>query len=266
MTEALLPFKCATSAGSQTEPTPLPYLQDPNYSSFDVALNVAITPSGGAAATVISRSNYRHMYWTCTQQLVHHAVTGCDMRPGDLLASGTISGTDETAYGSMLELSWQGTKEVGPLCDGSMRKFLKDGDIVTMTGTCKHPSGYAIGFGQCLGQVLPAGAAVPPPVPPPPVVALLDASLLSYWRSSSSYRVRVALAFYGVPYTYVPVNLLHGEQGKVGPMGQVPRFDWSDATGTRHSLTQSLPIIELLDDAYVALLLTVHLPLHTTPC
>ena len=77
------------------------------------------------------------------------------MRAGDLLASGTISGADASAYGSMLELSWQGTKELGPLCDGSVRKFLKDGDTVTMKGVCKHPSGYRIGFGECRGVILP---------------------------------------------------------------------------------------------------------------
>ena len=311
MTAALAPFKCATSAGSQAEPTPLPYLQDPDYSSFDVALEVAITPSGGAEPTVVSRSNYRHMYWTPTQQLVHHAVTGCDMcvplaypsillrppvprplgllaraslllqllqlpppcrvcalplthalalrthllahrRAGDLLASGTISGADESAYGSMLELCWQGTKDVGPLCDGTTRKFLKDGDTVIMQGKCTHPSGYTVGFGECVGQVLPAGSSPPPPVPPPPSAALRDVTLLSYWRSSCSWRVRVALAFYGVPYTYTSINLLAGEQSKVSSMGQVPRLDWTDGEGTRHSLTQSIAIIQLLDDVYGA--------------
>ena len=96
MTEALEPFRCATSAVEQSEPVPLPYLRDPEYSSYDVALEVAITPPGGENATVVSRSNYKNMYWTCTQQLVHHAVTGCDMQPGDLLASGTISGSEPT--------------------------------------------------------------------------------------------------------------------------------------------------------------------------
>jgi len=184
---------------------------------------------------------------------VHHAVTGCDMQPGDLLASGTISGTDPGSYGSMLELCWQGTKEVGPLCDGSMRKFLKDGDTVSMFGTCTHPTaGYKIGFGECVGKVLPAETAPTPPTPPPPPVALRDVSLLSYWRSSCSWRVRVALAFYGVPYTYVGKNLLKGEQSSVSEMGQVPRLDWTDAGGQPHSLTQSLAIIELLHDACAA--------------
>ena len=216
-----------------------------------MALEVTITPAGAAAGTVVSRSNYKNMYWTCTQQLVHHSVTGCNMLPGDLLASGTISGAESSAYGSMLELCWQGTKEVGPLADGSVRKFLKDGDTVTIRGKCTHPSGFSIGFGECAGQVLPAGVVAPPPPLPPPAVALHDVSLLAYWRSSCSWRVRIALAFYSVAYKYTAVNLLHGEQSGVSPMAQVPRLDWTDSAGERHSLTQSLAIIEFLAEAAV---------------
>ena len=105
--DALAPFACPTSAGVQANPTPLPYLRDPDYASYDVALSVEIAPGAAAPPTVVSESNYKHMYWSCTQQLVHHAVTGCDMRPGDLLASGTISGDAPHKLGSMLELSWQ---------------------------------------------------------------------------------------------------------------------------------------------------------------
>jgi len=249
MAEALLPFRCATSAGSQAEPVPLPYLRDPNYSSYDIQLEVAITPAGGDRAAVVSTSNYRHMYWTAAQQLVHHSVTGCDMRPADLLASGTISGADASAYGSLLELCWQGTREVGPLCDGSTRKFLRDGDTVSMRGTCLHHNGYTLGFGECVGQVLAATTLPPPPPPPPPAVSLGDVVLHSYWRSSCSWRVRVALSFYGVEYAYARVNLLADEQRGLSEMGQVPRLDWSDAAGERHSLTQSLAILELLHEA-----------------
>ena len=130
--DALAPFACPTSAGVQANPTPLPYLRDPDYASYDVALSVEIAPGAAAPPTVVSESNYKHMYWSCTQQLVHHAVTGCDMRPGDLLASGTISGDAPHKLGSMLELCWQGTREVGPMSDGTPRKFLKDGDVVTL--------------------------------------------------------------------------------------------------------------------------------------
>jgi len=120
------------------------------------------------------------------------------MRPGDLLATGTISGTDPGAYGSMLELSWMGSKEVGPLADGSVRKFLKDGDSVRISGRCEG-MGYSIGFGECVGAVRPAGD-VALPAPAPPAHPLKDARLHGYWRSSSAWRARVALAFYGVPY------------------------------------------------------------------
>jgi fumarylacetoacetase len=92
--EALEPFRCATSSGEQVPP-PLDYLADPHYGSYDVQLEVSIVPGEGPNAgkgSVISRSNYRHMYWNLRQQLAHHTVTGCNMRPGDLLGSGTISG------------------------------------------------------------------------------------------------------------------------------------------------------------------------------
>jgi len=174
------------------------------------------------------------------------------MRPGDLLASGTISGSAEGAYGSMLELCWQGTKEVGPLADGTTRKFLKDGDTVTMKGVCTHASGYKVGFGVCTGTVLPAGATPPPPQLPPSPLPLSEVVLSSYWRSSCSWRVRIALEFYGVPYTYKGVNLLQGEQSAVSQMGQVPKIEWTDGAGTRQSLTQSLAIIELLSEAAAA--------------
>lgn len=95
--DALEPFKCPTSAGAQ-DPPALPYLRDPQYGSYDVQLEVALQPQNvpESEATVISRSNYKHMYWNLRQQLVHHAVTGCNMRPGDLLGSGTISGPVST--------------------------------------------------------------------------------------------------------------------------------------------------------------------------
>ena len=88
----------------------------------------------------------------------------------------------------MLELCWQGTREVGPLSDGSMRKFLKDGDVVTIKGSCTHASGYRIGFGQCVGQVLPADTPPAPALVPPPLAALNDVRLQTYWRSSCSWR------------------------------------------------------------------------------
>jgi len=148
--EALAPFAVDNYA---QEPTPLPYLQHSDPYSFDIELAVALKPEGGAES-VVSRSNFRHMYWTMKQQLAHHSVTGCNMRPGDLLASGTISGPEPSSYGSMLELSWRGTKPL-TLADGSQRKFLQDGDEVVMRGFCER-DGVRVGFGECRGVVLPA--------------------------------------------------------------------------------------------------------------
>ena len=96
----------------------------------------------------------RYMYWTMKQQLVHHTVTGCNMRPGDLLASGTISGPSQESFGSMLEISWRGSKPV-PMVGGGERKFLQDGDSVIMTAVCRG-QGYSVGFGSVEGVVLPA--------------------------------------------------------------------------------------------------------------
>ena len=155
-TAALEPFKCKTSAGAQTDPVPLPYLQDPDYRSYDVQLSVALqNDTDIKERAVISRSNFKYMYWNHKQQLVHHSVTGCNMRPGDLLGSGTISGTDPSMYGSMLELCWKGTKEIDCGNGGTKRKFLRDGDEVIMSGFCQG-DGYRVGFGSVTGKVLPA--------------------------------------------------------------------------------------------------------------
>jgi fumarylacetoacetase len=153
--DALEPFRCPTSAGKQTDPEPLPYLRDPQYSSFNIQLHVALqNETDCPEPVVITKSNFAHMYWTPAQQLTHHSVTGCSMRPGDLLGSGTISGDHDKAYGSMLELSWRGSKPV-VLGEGVERKFLKDGDDVIMTGFCEG-EGFRVGLGECSGRLLPA--------------------------------------------------------------------------------------------------------------
>lgn len=103
----------------------------------------------------MARSNFMHLYWTVLQQIAHHTVTGCNLRPGDLMASGTISGETEDSFGSMLELSWRGTKPL-TLRDGETRKFLQDGDEVIIRGFCEKPGARRIGFGECRGKVLPA--------------------------------------------------------------------------------------------------------------
>jgi len=149
--EALKPFAVDNYA---QDPAPFPYLQhDDNY-TFDIDLEVAIQPSNSDHSTVVSKSNFRYMYWTMKQQLVHHTVTGCNMRPGDLLASGTISGPESSSFGSMLEISWRGSKPVS-MKGGGERKFLQDGDNVVMTGVCRG-NGFNVGFGSVEGVVLPA--------------------------------------------------------------------------------------------------------------
>jgi len=148
--EALMPFAVANYP---QDPEPLPYLRHSDAFNFDINLEVSIRPQGAEEeASIVCQSNFRHMYWT-TKQLAHHSVTGCIMRPGDLLASGTISGPEPTSFGSMLELSWRGSKTV-PLKKGE-RKFLQDGDTVAIRGICQG-GGRRLGFGQCEGKLLPA--------------------------------------------------------------------------------------------------------------
>ncbi|MFD2717513.1 fumarylacetoacetase [Hymenobacter monticola] len=148
--DALEPFRIA---GPAQEPAPLPYLSQSGAHNFDVHLEVALTPTGGPETT-ISRTNFGLMYWSMAQQLAHHASNGCNLEAGDLYASGTISGPTPDSLGSMLELAWRGTRPVS-LADGSERKFLLDGDTVTMRGFAEK-DGVRIGFGEVRGTVLPA--------------------------------------------------------------------------------------------------------------
>lgn len=148
--DALEPFRTATPV---QDPEPLPYLRTHGARAFDIALETRIaTPDG--TETVVSRSNFKYLYWSMAQQLVHHTINGCNIRCGDLLASGTISAPESTGYGSMLELTWRGTKPL-QLADGTERKFLADGDTVVMRGHCEK-DGLRIGFGEVRGTVLPA--------------------------------------------------------------------------------------------------------------
>ncbi|XP_005989652.1 fumarylacetoacetase isoform X1 [Latimeria chalumnae] len=149
--EALMPFVLPNPI---QDPKPLPYLCHDDPYTFDIKLCVAIKGAGMNKAATICKSNFKYMYWTMKQQLAHHTVNGCNVKPGDLMASGTISGPDPESFGSMLELAWKGTKTID-LGEGHTRKFLQDGDEVTITGYCQG-NGYRIGFGQCTGEVLPA--------------------------------------------------------------------------------------------------------------
>ncbi len=147
--EALEPFRVA---GPEQQPAVLPYLSFSGNKNYDIALKVSITPPQNDSETVVSRSNFKFMYWNMCQQLAHHTVNGCNMRVGDLLASGTISGPTEDSFGSMLEISWMGTKPV-TLADGTTRTFILDNDTVTMQAVAEK-DGVRVGFGEVLGKIL----------------------------------------------------------------------------------------------------------------
>jgi len=149
--DALEPFRIA---GPVQDPEPLPYLRSPGNWTFDIQLEVLLQSDSMRAGERISVSNARHLYWNICQQLAHHTVNGCNLRPGDLLASGTISGPDPTSYGSLLELAWKGTRPV-KLANGETRVALQDGDRITLTGWCQG-DGHRIGFGEVTGRLLPA--------------------------------------------------------------------------------------------------------------
>jgi len=148
--EALEPFR---AAGPVQVPAVLPYLQTEGLHNFDIELEVGIQPKKGTEKRVC-RSNFRHMYWSMSQQLAHHTVNGCNVRVGDLCASGTISGATPDSFGSLLELSWKGTQPIS-MADGSQRTFLQDYDTVIMRGYAQKGD-IRIGFGEVKGQILPA--------------------------------------------------------------------------------------------------------------
>lgn len=146
---ALEPFRCSSPLQA---PPPLPYLQSQGDWAYDIHLEVQLQSAQMTAPAVIARSNFRTLYWNMCQQLAHHTITGCNMRPGDLLASGTISGPTPDAYGSLLELTWRGSRPLA-LPNGETRKFLEDGDRLTLTGWAQG-DGYRIGFGEVTGRLL----------------------------------------------------------------------------------------------------------------
>ena len=147
--DALEPFR---TAGPIQKPKVLPYLEYNGNKHLDIELTVAIQTENGSKK-VVTNSNYKHMYWNMNQQLAHHTVNGCNVNCGDMLASGTISGPEEGSFGSMLEISWKGTKPV-KMPDGSERKFVQDGDSVIFNGRAKNKN-FNIGFGELISKVLP---------------------------------------------------------------------------------------------------------------
>jgi fumarylacetoacetase len=147
---ALEPFRTSTP---QRERPLLPYLQEPGPMLYEIDLEVGLAPKG-KAETIISRTNMNQLYYSPAQQLAHHTTSGCSMRVGDLLGTGTISGEAKDSRGSLLELAWGG-KEPITLDTGETRTFLEDGDTLTLRGTARG-EGYSIGFGECAGTLRPA--------------------------------------------------------------------------------------------------------------
>jgi len=150
--EALEAFRVA---GPKQDPAPLAYLADPTPASYNIDLTVSIQTPKATAPHVLGRTNFHYMYWSMKQQLTHHAASGCNMQPGDLLGSGTISGPTTESLGSLLELTWGGQKSFTIPETGEERKYLQDGDTVILEGRCTG-NGYNIGFGKCIGTLLPA--------------------------------------------------------------------------------------------------------------
>lgn len=148
--DALEPFR---TAGPKQDPEPLPYLQQSGDKNYDIRLQAIIKPEDGQEH-VVANSNFKYMYWSMVQQLAHHTVNGCNVRSGDMMGSGTISGPTKDSFGSMLELTWRGQNPL-ELSDGTSRKFIEDGDTVILRGYCKNEK-VRIGFGECTGTVIPA--------------------------------------------------------------------------------------------------------------
>lgn len=146
--DALEPYRVDSPAQS---PEPLPYLQQTGKHAFDIHLQVAITPEN-SQEKIVCNSNFKYMYWTMSQQLAHHTINGCRINSGDMMGSGTISGSTEDSFGSMLELTWGGKNPIA-MPNGTERKFIEDGDTVTMRGFC-DANGIRIGFGEVRTKLL----------------------------------------------------------------------------------------------------------------
>jgi len=149
--EALEPFRVR---GPAQDPTPLPYLRQTAANNYDMVLDVDLRTPRTNEPQNICRTNFKYMYWSSVQQLVHHASSGCAMNVGDLLGSGTISGPDKHERGSLLEISWNGAEPI-ELPGGEKRTFLEDGDSLVMRGWCEG-DGYRVGFGEVEGTIVPA--------------------------------------------------------------------------------------------------------------
>jgi fumarylacetoacetase len=159
---ALEPFRSRVPERPEGDPDPLPYLRssdDEASGALDITMEVYLSSKRmrdeGYLPALVSRAPFSGMYWTVAQMLAHHTSNGCNMKPGDLIASGTVSGRNETERGCLLEATWRGTKPIR-LPNLDERRFLEDGDEVTMRAYCQAPGRRRIGFGECSGTILSA--------------------------------------------------------------------------------------------------------------
>jgi fumarylacetoacetase len=160
--DALEPYRVPAFPRPPQDPSPLPYLdseRNRSHGGVDVVVEVylrsARMQAAGVSALKLSRSRMADLYWTMEQMFTHHTSNGCNLRPGDLIASGTISGPTRGSRGCLLELTWRGAEPL-QLPNGEARKFLEDGDEVTLRAFCERPGAVRIGFGECSGTILPA--------------------------------------------------------------------------------------------------------------
>ncbi len=163
--DALAPFRTHSRVRAPDDPKPLAYLDDPadvESGGFDITLEVYLTTSAmrdaNASPALLSRGSFAAMYWTVAQLVTHHASNGCNLRAGDLLGSGTVSGDTKESRGCLLERAWRGTEPI-TLPSGESRAFLQDGDEVILRGFCERDGTRRIGFGECRGRVTPAASS-----------------------------------------------------------------------------------------------------------
>jgi fumarylacetoacetase len=160
--DALEPFRVPSFARASTDPKPLPYLLSESNEArggIDITLEVSIISAAmreqNVGPMLVSTVHFTSMYWTLAQLLTHHASNGCNLQPGDLIASGTVSGETKESRGCLLERTWRGTEPL-TLPTGELRRFLEDGDEVVMRGWCERDGVRRIGFGECRGIISPA--------------------------------------------------------------------------------------------------------------
>jgi len=163
--EALAPFRSPAIARPAGDPQPLAYLAgetDQRAGGFDITLEVWLSTEKMRASNLpderLSRGSFRDMYWTLAQMIAHHTSNGCNLQPGDLLGSGTVSGPEKTSRGCLLELAWRGSEPI-TLSNGEQRRFLLNGDEVILRGYCERPGAVRIGFGECRGTIVEAGCS-----------------------------------------------------------------------------------------------------------